>query len=83
MFLGAGGKLNQWVNVVRWEFNNPIPFFRTREFLFNEGHNAYSNKKELDKDKDKITKIYSEFLKNYMALPSLLGKKTDKNDKIK
>ncbi|MBT96926.1 MAG: proline--tRNA ligase [Candidatus Pacearchaeota archaeon] len=71
-------KLNQWVNVVRWEFNNPIPFFRTREFLFNEGHNAYSNKKELDKDKDKITKIYSEFLKNYMALPSLLGKKTDK-----
>ena len=71
-------KLNQWVNVVRWEFNNPIPFFRTREFLFNEGHNAYSNKQELDKDKDKITKIYSEFLKNYMALPSLLGKKTDK-----
>ncbi|MAG78949.1 proline--tRNA ligase [Candidatus Pacearchaeota archaeon] len=71
-------KLNQWVNVVRWEFRHPIPFFRTREFLFNEGHNAYSNKKDLDKDKDRITKIYSEFLKDYMALPSILGKKTDK-----
>ncbi|MAH03765.1 proline--tRNA ligase [Candidatus Pacearchaeota archaeon] len=71
-------KLNQWNNAVRWEFKHPVPFLRTREFLWNEGHNAYSNKKELDKDRDKITKIYSEFLKNYMAIPSLLGKKTDK-----
>ena len=30
-------KYNQWSNVVRWEFNNPILFFRTREFIFNEG----------------------------------------------
>jgi hypothetical protein len=27
-------KLNQWCNVVRWEFKNPTPFIRTREFLW-------------------------------------------------
>ncbi|MBI5803143.1 proline--tRNA ligase [Candidatus Pacearchaeota archaeon] len=70
-------KLNQWNNVVRWEFKHPVPFLRTREFLWNEGHNVYSNKKDLEKDKDAITKIYQDFLKNHMALPSILGKKTD------
>jgi|TARA_B100000315_G_C14574465_1_gene587259 prolyl-tRNA synthetase len=71
-------KLNLWNNVVRWEFKHPVPFLRTREFLWNEGHHAYSDKKELEKDKDSILKIYSSFLKDHMALPSLLGKKTDK-----
>lgn len=71
-------KLNQWNNVVRWEFKHPVPFLRTREFLWNEGHNVYSNKEELNKDKDKIIKIYADFLENFMALPSLLGKKTNK-----
>jgi len=26
--------LNQWSNVVRWEFKHPMPFIRTREFLW-------------------------------------------------
>ncbi|MFH1500466.1 MAG: proline--tRNA ligase [archaeon] len=71
-------RLNQWNNVVRWEFKHPVPFFRTREFLWNEGHHAYSNPKDLEKDKNAILKIYSDFLKNYMALPGLIGKKTQK-----
>ncbi len=71
-------RLNQWNNVVRWEFKHPILFLRTREFLWNEGHHVYSNKKDLEKDREKITKIYQDFLKDYMALPSILGKKTDK-----
>jgi len=29
-------KINQWNNVVRWEFKHPVPFLRTREFLWNE-----------------------------------------------
>ncbi len=71
-------RLNQWNNVVRWEFKHPVPFLRTREFLWNEGHHVYSNKKDLEKDKERITKIYFDFMKDYMALPSLLGRKTDK-----
>ena len=26
--------LNQWTNIVRWEFKHPTPFIRTREFLW-------------------------------------------------
>ncbi|MBW2982417.1 proline--tRNA ligase [Candidatus Woesearchaeota archaeon] len=69
---------NQWNNVVRWEFKHPVPFLRSREFLWNEGHNVYSNTKDLDKDRESILKIYSDFMKDYMALPGLLGKKSDK-----
>ena len=36
-------KLNQWCNVVRWEFKHPTPFLRTREFLWQEGHTAYAH----------------------------------------
>src|SRR3989344_1336304 len=71
-------KLNQWNNVVRWEFKHPVPFLRTREFLWNEGHNAYASAGEVEKDRKEITKIYEDFMKDYMALPSLLGKKTNK-----
>jgi hypothetical protein len=41
-------KLNQWCNVVRWEFKHPTPFLRTREFLWQEGHTAYANKADAD-----------------------------------
>ncbi|MEM3405453.1 MAG: proline--tRNA ligase [Candidatus Pacearchaeota archaeon] len=71
-------RLNQWNNVVRWEFKNPIPFLRTREFLWNEGHHVYSNEKELNEDKEKILKIYYNFMKEYMALPGIIGRKTEK-----
>ncbi len=35
--------INQWNNVVRWE-KRTFPFLRTSEFLWQEGHGAYSNK---------------------------------------
>lgn len=37
-------KVNQWTNVVRWEFKHPTPFIRTREFLWQEGHTAHATK---------------------------------------
>ena len=30
--------------MVRWEFKNPTPFIRTREFLWQEGHTAFATK---------------------------------------
>jgi len=71
-------KLNQWNNVVRWEFKHPVPFLRTREFLWNEGHTAYSNKQDAEKEGDNIMKIYKEICEKYLALPGLLGKKSKK-----
>ncbi len=71
-------KYNQWNNVVRWEFKNPVPFLRTREFLWNEGHTVFATKKEAEKEGEQIIKIYKEVLEKYMAIPGLVGKKTDK-----
>lgn len=39
-------KINQWSNVVRWEFKHPQPFLRTREFLWQEGHTAYEKQED-------------------------------------
>ncbi len=43
-------RLNQWNNVVRWEFKHPQPFLRTREFLWQEGHTAFANADEAKKE---------------------------------
>ncbi|MBI2631833.1 proline--tRNA ligase [Candidatus Pacearchaeota archaeon] len=69
---------NQWNNVVRWEFKNPVPFLRTREFLWNEGHTVYSRKKEAEEERDKILGIYKEVCEKYLAIPSLIGRKSKK-----
>jgi prolyl-tRNA synthetase len=70
--------LNQWNNVVRWEFKHPVPFLRSREFLWNEGHTVYASKKDAEAEKKKIIGIYDEVCREFMALPSLIGKKSDK-----
>jgi len=71
-------KYNQWSNVVRWEFKHATPLLRTREFIFNEGHTVFSSKKEAEKEQDEILAMYKDICDNYLALPSLIGKKTDK-----
>ncbi len=71
-------KLNQWNNVVRWEFKHPVPFLRTREFLWNEGHTVYATKKEAEKEEDEIIRVYQEVCKEHLALPSLIGRKSQK-----
>lgn len=71
-------KYNQWNNVVRWEFKNPVPFLRTREFLWSEGHTVYADKKEaMDEGKD-ILGLFDFVCRNVMALPSLTGRKSEK-----
>jgi prolyl-tRNA synthetase len=69
---------NQWNNVVRWEFRHPVPFLRTREFLWNEGHTAYADKKNAEAEGKRIIGIYKEVCENFMALPALIGRKTEK-----
>ena len=71
-------KYNQWSNVVRWEFKNPVPFFRTREFIFNEGHTVFATEKEALAEAEDIKNIYEEVVEGFMALPGIYGRKTDK-----
>ncbi|MDA4121518.1 MAG: proline--tRNA ligase [Thaumarchaeota archaeon] len=70
-------RLNQWNNVVRWEFKHPVPFLRSREFLWNEGHTLFATKKEAEAEGDEILGIYRMVTEEYMALPGLMGRKTD------
>lgn len=71
-------KYNQWSNVVRWEFKHPVPFFRTREFIFNEGHTVFATKKEAEEESMQIISMYKEILEKFLAVPGFIGKKTDK-----
>ncbi|KAL5237027.1 hypothetical protein ACI65C_004437 [Semiaphis heraclei] len=71
-------KLNQWNSVVRWEFKHPQPFLRTREFLWQEGHNAYATREEAERDVLIILGYYEYVYKNMLAVPVIKGKKTEK-----
>ncbi len=69
-------RLNQWNNVVRWEFRHPTPFLRGREFLWNEGHTVFASKEEADAERDEILGIYKKITEECLALPGYVGKKT-------
>ncbi len=69
--------LNQWCNVVRWEFKHPKPFLRTREFLWQEGHTAHASREEAEKEAHTILKEYVDLIENYLAIPVIAGKKTE------
>ncbi|XP_078149879.1 proline--tRNA ligase, cytoplasmic-like isoform X1 [Carex rostrata] len=70
-------KLNQWCNVVRWEFSNPTPFIRSREFLWQEGHTAFATKEEADQEVLEILELYRRVYEEYLAIPVIKGKKSE------
>lgn len=71
-------KLNQWCNVVRWEFKNPQPFIRTREFLWQEGHTAHLTKAEADTEVHEILDLYRQVYEDVLAMPVIKGVKSEK-----
>ena len=71
-------KLNQWCNVVRWEFKHPQPFLRTREFLWQEGHSAHASKKDAEEEVLYILDLYSQVYHDLLAIPVVKGRKTEK-----
>uniref|UniRef100_A0A6J0UXT1 Bifunctional glutamate/proline--tRNA ligase isoform X6 n=1 Tax=Pogona vitticeps TaxID=103695 RepID=A0A6J0UXT1_9SAUR len=71
-------KLNQWCNVVRWEFKHPQPFLRTREFLWQEGHTAFSTYEEAAEEVLQILDLYARVYEDLLAIPVVKGRKTEK-----
>jgi len=71
-------KINQWNNVVRWEFAHPVPFLRTREFLWNELHTVLATEKEALEEGKHILNAYREVTEGFMALYGMTGRKTEK-----
>jgi prolyl-tRNA synthetase len=71
-------RINQWCNVVRWETQATKLFLRSREFLWQEGHCVYETEKQCDQENVSIIKDYAKLCEDLLAIPVLIGKKTEK-----
>jgi len=69
--------INQWANVVRWE-KTTRPFLRTLEFLWQEGHTVHATEEEAEQETLTILKMYGSFLEEVLAIPVVIGRKTDR-----
>ena len=69
--------INQWANVVRWE-KTTRPFLRTSEFLWQEGHTVHETPEEAQEETLKMLEVYREFAENVLAIPVLVGRKSEK-----
>ncbi|MGN7356049.1 proline--tRNA ligase [Paenibacillus sp. SAF-054] len=67
--------INQWANVVRWE-KRTLPFLRTSEFLWQEGHTAHETEEEAREETMKMLEVYRDFVEEYLAIPVITGQKT-------
>ena len=68
---------NQWSNVVRWE-KTTRPFLRSLEFHWQEGHTAHATYEEAAEETEKMLNMYADICENYLAMPVIKGKKTEK-----
>ncbi len=70
-------KYNQWCSVLRWE-KTTRPFLRGREFLWQEGHTIHATAQEAVEETEQMLEVYADLAENYLAMPVIKGKKTDK-----
>ena len=68
---------NQWCTIVRWE-KTTRPFLRSREILWQEGHTMHATEQEALEETKRMFKIYEDFQRNVLAIPVIVGKKTEK-----
>ncbi|MDA8335267.1 MAG: proline--tRNA ligase [Peptococcaceae bacterium] len=67
--------INQWANAFRWE-KRTVPFLRTSEFLWQEGHTAHVCEEEARQETMRMLEIYREVVESELAIPVWTGKKT-------
>ena len=68
---------NQWCNVFRYE-KETRPFLRSREFLWQEGHTVHETEEDALKETYQMMEVYKWFNHEILAIPSITGKKTEK-----
>ena len=68
--------INQWANVVRWEKRTRL-FLRTTEFLWQEGHTCHRTQDEAVDETLKMLRVYNRFLSEDLAIPTIMGRKTE------
>ncbi len=70
-------RLNQWNSVVRWEATETKPFFRTKEFLWQEGHTAHESDEEAWAETTLRLDQYQRLYEDVLGMPVLRGRKPD------
>lgn len=70
-------KLNQNNSVVRWEFRNPQPFLRSREFYWQEGHTAHLTSQSADQEVLDVLDLYVSIYRDFLAIPVIPGRKSE------
>ena len=68
---------NQWCNVFRYE-KETRPFLRSREFLWQEGHTVHATAEDAEAETKRMMDVYMWFNNEILAIPSISGKKTEK-----
>ena len=68
---------NQWCTIVRWE-KTTRPFLRSREILWQEGHTMHETEQDAINETIQMLHVYEDFQRNYLALPVIVGLKTEK-----
>ncbi|WP_049987772.1 proline--tRNA ligase [Halobellus rufus] len=70
-------RVNQWASVVRWEATETKPFFRTKEFLWQEGHTAHATRDDAWNETMRRLDQYEETYEDLLAMPVLRGAKPE------
>jgi len=70
-------RLNQWCTVVRWEATETKPFFRTKEFAWQEGHTAHATAEGAWDETMTRLDQYEEVYEELLAIPVLRGRKPE------
>jgi len=70
-------RLNQWCSVVRWEATDTKVFFRTKEFLWQEGHTAHRDRDSAWEETMTRLDQYERLYEEVFALPALRGRKPE------
>ena len=68
--------INQWCSVVRWE-KRTLPFLRTTEFLWQEGHTAHRTEDEAREETMRMLEVYRDFVESELAIPVIKGRKSE------
>jgi len=68
-------KVNQWCNVMRWE-KRTLPFLRTTEFLWQEGHTVHRTHEEAIEMQLYAMECYAKLYREYFALDGYVGPKS-------
>lgn len=67
--------MNQWNNVVRWE-KRTMPFLRTSEFLWQEGHTAHATHEEAIEYQQWAMEMYAKMYREWFAMDGYEGYKS-------